>query len=169
MKEAARKRSAWWRRSLESGILLLTCLALVAMTKVRGVQWVVTPMTLSLAGCLLYRWLKPYLFPGVEVVLIVFYFVVIKSLHASLGSGPMRGSGFIQELAIVGDAGPRHVRRIVRHGGDRQKEQGEGELPGASDGHHGEPPGSDDHAPSRASESRGRDRRAPRPRRTPTS
>lgn len=64
----------WWRRGVEAGVFGLTLLALVAMSRVRGAEWVALPLGLSLVGCLAYRRFRWMRFPRSEFVLVIAYF-----------------------------------------------------------------------------------------------
>ena len=93
----------WWRRGLTVGIAILTMLALLSMTRVRGPLWVVAPVGFSLAGCLLYRWTRHQLFVGVEVVLVIAYFVIIAFITPYLEPSrrPPSTLGVLSILGLV--------------------------------------------------------------------
>jgi len=91
----------WWRQGLSQGVFLLTVLALISMARVRGTGWVVAPMGLCLVGCLLYRRFRRILFPGVEVLLVVAYFVGIGFLRPHLETSG-RTVTALDGLSIVG-------------------------------------------------------------------
>ena len=100
MKSRPLRPRAWWRHGLATGILLLTLLAQVALARVRGPEWVVVPLGLCFLGCVGYRVFKHRLFIGIEVVLVLGYFILIKIFHTLVQPGdapahPMHGLDII--------------------------------------------------------------------------
>ncbi len=69
--------NAWWRRGVEVGAFGLTLLALLAMSRVRGPDWVALPLGLSLAGCFAYRRIRWLRFARAEFVFVVAYFAIM--------------------------------------------------------------------------------------------